>query len=87
MLKHALANMQRNIDVRHHQHHVEAVDLAASVGVHPSMPRVNARQVHRANAPAADPEVYYRINLTSVFFLPLYATQRQAFSKRGLQLL
>ena len=87
LLKHALADMQRNIDVRHHQHHVEAVDLAASVGVHPSMPRVNARQVHRANAPAADPEVYYRINTTSVSFLPLYATQRQAFSKRGLQLL
>lgn len=67
LLKHALADMQRNIDVRHHQLYVEAVELAASIGVQPSMPRVAVRQVHRANAPAADPEVYYRINLTRVF--------------------
>ncbi|XP_022782315.1 52 kDa repressor of the inhibitor of the protein kinase-like [Stylophora pistillata] len=67
LLKHALADMQRNIDVRHHQLYVEAVELAASIGVQPSMPRVAVRQVHRANALAADPEVYYRINLTRVF--------------------
>ena len=67
LLKHALADMQRNIDVRHHQLYVEAVELAGSIGVQPSMPRVAVRQVHRANAPAADPEVYYRINLTKVF--------------------
>ncbi|CAH3171385.1 unnamed protein product, partial [Porites lobata] len=47
--------------------YVEAVELAASIGVQPSMPRVAVRQVHRANAPAADPEVYYRINPTRVF--------------------
>ena len=58
LLKHALADMQRNIDVRHHQLYVEAVELAACIGVQPSMPRVAVRQVHRANAPAADPEVY-----------------------------
>ena len=52
LLKHALADMQRNIDVRHHQLYVEAVELAASIGVQPPMPRVAVRQVHRANAPA-----------------------------------
>ena len=44
LMKHALADMQRNIDVRHHQLYVEAVELAASIGVHPSMPRVAVRQ-------------------------------------------
>ena len=38
LLKHALADMQRNIDVRHHQLYVEAVELAASIGLRPSMP-------------------------------------------------
>ena len=67
LLKNALADMQRNINRRHNQLYVEAVALAASVGVQPSMPRVAVRQAHRANAPANNPEVYYRINLTTVF--------------------
>ena len=67
LLKNALADMQRNINRRHNQLYVEAVALAASVGVQPSMPRVAVRQANRANAPANNPEVYYRINLTTVF--------------------
>ena len=67
LLKRALADMQREIVARHHQLYDEAVTLAASVGVQPSMPRVVARQVHRANAPAVTPEIYYRINLNRTF--------------------
>ena len=67
LLKNALADMQKNINRRHNQLYVEAVALAASVGVQSSMPRVAVRQVHRANAPANNPEVYFRINLTTVF--------------------
>lgn len=67
LLKSALNDMQRNIDARHHQLYDEAVELAANIGIQPSMRRVAVRQVHRANAPAANPEAYYRINLTRVF--------------------
>jgi len=64
LLKDALQDMQRDIDARHQDLYVEAVTLAASLWIQPSMPRVVQRQVHRANAQAATPEAYYRINLT-----------------------
>lgn len=67
LLKRALADMQRDINARHHDLYEEAVRLAASIGVQPSMPRVVPRQLHRANAPAPTPEAYYRINLTTAF--------------------
>lgn len=67
MLKSALTDMQRNIDRRHHQLYNEAVQLATSIGIQPSMPRVAVRQIHKSNAPAANPESYYRINLARVF--------------------
>ena len=67
LLKNALADMRRDIDARHHILYDEAVTLAASIGVQPSMPRVVQRQVHRANVPAPTPESHYRINLTTPF--------------------
>jgi len=66
-LKMVLREMQRDIDREHNRLYNEAVTLAARVGVQPSMPRVVQRQVHRANAQAATPEAYYRINLTAAF--------------------
>ena len=67
LLQSALDEMQRDIDARHHELYDESVQLAASIGIQPSMPRVVQRQVHRANAPAATPEEYYKINLTRAF--------------------
>lgn len=37
LLKSALNDMQRNIDARHHQLYDEAVELAANIGIQPSM--------------------------------------------------
>ena len=59
--------MQADIDARHHHLYTEAVNLARSVSVEPSMPRIVHRQVYRPNAPAPTPEDYYKINLTRVF--------------------
>ena len=66
-LKSDLSQMQADIDARHHHLYTEAVNLARSVSVEPSMPSIVHRQVYRANAPAPTPEDYYKINLTSVF--------------------
>ena len=67
LLKSALRDMQTDIDTRHHTLYEEAVTLARRVSVQPSMPRIIQRQVHRSNAPATNPEDYYRINLTTDF--------------------
>ena len=40
-----------------------AVRVASPINVQPSMPRVVWRQNHRDNAPAANPEEYYRRNV------------------------
>ena len=66
-LKSDLSQMEADIDARHHHLYTEAVNLARSVSVEPSMPRIVQRQVYRANAPAPTPEDYYKINLTKVF--------------------
>ena len=66
-LKSDLSQMQADIDARHHRLYSEAVNLARSVSVEPSMPRIVQRQVYRANAPAPTPEDYYKVNLTRVF--------------------
>ena len=66
-LKSDLTQMQTDIDARHHDLYVEAVNLARSVSVEPSMPRIVQRQVYRDNAPAINPEDYYKFNLTRVF--------------------
>ena len=67
LLKSALRDMQSDIDTGHHTLYEEAVTLARRVSVQPGMPRIIQRQVHRNNAPAKTPEVYYRINLTTDF--------------------
>ena len=66
-LKSALIDIQDHIDERHHSLYTEAVELAGSIQIDPTMPRIVNRQIHRANAPAAGPEQYYKINLTRVF--------------------
>ena len=67
LLKAALRGMQTDLNTRHHALYEEAVTLARSVSVEPSMPRIIQRQVYRNNAPAQTPEDYYRINLTTDF--------------------
>ena len=57
-LKSDLSQMQADIDARHHHLYTEAVNLARSVSVEPSMPRIVHRQVYRPNAPAPTPEDY-----------------------------
>lgn len=66
-LEAALTDMQDHIENRHHSLFTEAVGLAESINIEPSMPRIVNRQIHRANAPAETPEDYYRINVTRVF--------------------
>ena len=67
LLKSELTEMQTNIDLKHHELYMEAVNLANKVSLEPSMPRIVQRQAHRANAAATTPEQYYKINLTRVF--------------------
>jgi len=66
-LKSALAAMQNDIDNQHHDLYTRAVAKAEEIDIEPCMPRINQRQIYRANAPAATPEDYYRVNLTTVF--------------------
>ena len=40
-----------------------AVRVASALNVHPSMPRAVGRQTNRDNAPATNPEEYYRRNV------------------------
>ena len=67
LLKSALTGRETDLNTRHHALYEEAVTLARCVSVQPSMTRIIQRQVHRNNAPAATPEDYYRINLTTDF--------------------
>ncbi|EDO35147.1 predicted protein [Nematostella vectensis] len=62
-----LIEMSNDIDATHHELYQDAVTIARQVDVQPDMPRVAQRQRHRPNAPAANPEDYYKINLTRVF--------------------
>lgn len=59
--------MQTNIDNHHHELFKQATEWAAKIQIEPSIPRIVQPQIHRANASAATPEAYYRINLTTVF--------------------
>ena len=51
----------------HHLLYTEAVELAGSIQIDPTMSMILNRQIRRANAPGAAPEQYYMINLTRVF--------------------
>ena len=51
----------------HHSLYTEAVELAGSIQIDPTIPMILNRQTRRANASAAAPEQYYNINLTRVF--------------------
>ena len=51
----------------HHLLYTEAAELAGSIQIDPTMPMILNRQIRRANAPAAAPKQYYKINLTRVF--------------------
>ncbi|EDO42390.1 predicted protein [Nematostella vectensis] len=62
-----LTEMSNDIDATHHELYQDAVTIARQVDVQPDMPRVAQRQTHRPNAPASNPEDYYKINLTRVF--------------------
>lgn len=44
-----------------------ACELAGKIDVTPTMPRNASRQVHRSNAPAKEPQEFYRRNLTLPF--------------------
>ncbi|EDO46491.1 predicted protein [Nematostella vectensis] len=60
-----LTEMSNDIDATHHELYQDAVTIARQVDVQPDKPRV--AQTHRPNAPASNPEDYYKINLTRVF--------------------
>ncbi|XP_048576913.1 52 kDa repressor of the inhibitor of the protein kinase-like isoform X2 [Nematostella vectensis] len=62
-----LTEMSNDIDATHHELYQDAVTIARQVDVQPDKPRVAQRQTHRPNAPASNPEDYYKINLTRVF--------------------
>ena len=52
----------------HHLLYTEAAELAGSIQSDPTMLMIIInRQIRRANAPAAAPKQYYKINLTRVF--------------------
>ena len=65
--KSALIDIQDHIDERHRLLYTEAVELAGSIQIDLTIPSIVNRQIHRANAPAAAPHQYYKINLSRVF--------------------
>ena len=59
-----LNGVRHNIDKFHHQWFQSAQELAASIGINPSMPRITAYMRHRSNIPGDDEETYFRRNIT-----------------------
>ena len=60
-----------------------ASDIANTIGVQPTMPRIASRQEHRANAEANDPEAYYRRNMCLPFLDHLIEGIDSRFDKYG----
>ena len=56
-----------HIDERPRLLYTEAVELARSIQIDLTIPWIVNRQIHRANAPAAAPQQYYKISLSRVF--------------------
>ena len=61
--------------------------MAEKVGTEPTMPRIAPRQTLRANAPAATPEEYYRINYSVPFLDHMIAQLEQRFSTDKIEIL
>lgn len=59
-----LEGVRLNIDYHHAKWFKIATDVAESVGVNPSLPRMTATMKHRSNVPGEDEEVYCRRNNT-----------------------
>lgn len=59
-----LEGVRLNINHYHANWYKTATELAESVGVKPSLPRLTAKMKHRSNIPGEDEEVYCRRNIT-----------------------
>ena len=59
----ALEDERGIADEKFHRLFLSASELAENIGEELTAPRIRGRQTHRANAPADDPEEYYRKNI------------------------
>ncbi|KAK3735537.1 hypothetical protein QZH41_005014 [Actinostola sp. cb2023] len=73
-------DLRNDIDGHFGEVYDVAVDMAASITVAPQIPRVAVWQQHRANAPAASPKDYYRINLGVPFLDHIISQLDERFS-------
>ena len=84
LIKEKCTTFHSNINVEHQKLYKQAVEMAASVGETPSMPRIVTQQIHRANSPASTPEVYYCINVTENFLAHLIASLEDKFGNYSM---
>ena len=75
------------IEDAHKNWYKEAVEFTEKVEIEPTMPRIVPTQTLRANAPAATPEEYYRINYSVPFLDHMIAQLEQRFSADKIEIL
>lgn len=59
-----LSGVKLNIDTYHKKWFKSAIDLAASIGTEPKMPRITNSMQHRSNIPGENEEIYFKRNIT-----------------------
>ena len=82
-----LQRMRMEISQLHSEWYDEAEELASSVNVEPSQPRVAQRQVNRANTPSDTISQYYERSITLPFLDHLTSQLQTRFSERNLNYL
>ena len=87
LLKSTVETKRAQIEDAHKNWYKKAAELAGKVGTEPTTPRISPRQTLRANAPAATPEEYYRINYSVTFLDHMIAQLGQHFSTDKIEIL
>ena len=87
LLKSTVETKRAQIEDAHKNWYKKAVELAEKVGTEPTMPRIAPRQTLPANAPAATPVEYYRINYSVPFLDHMIAQLEQRFSTDKIEIL
>ena len=76
----AIDHIREQIDEYHEEWYTAVVELAQSVSVEPSMPRICSRQAHRDNTPSTEPSIYINRTVTIPFVDELQSQFRHRFS-------
>lgn len=72
--------LRNDMEATFHRSYEHAVRVAKSVDVEAEIPRIAARQRHRANAPTATVEEHFRVNMAIPFLDHIIAEITEQFS-------